>query len=64
MESREFETIESELVKVLRSSDQSTLKHLFEEIKKLPAEAINQMPEVVYARYLRLLAKAEKYDKE
>jgi len=64
MESREFDTIESELVKVLRSSDQSKLKHLFEEIKKLPAVAINQMPEVVYARYLRLLAKAEKYDKE
>jgi len=40
MKSREFETIESELQKVLRSDDQSTIKHLFEEIKGLPEEAL------------------------
>jgi len=49
---------------VLRPSDQSTINHLFEEIKKSPEATINQMPEVVYARYLRLLAKAEKYTEE
>lgn len=64
MESRTFEAIELELIKVLRSSDQSTIKQLFEEIKKIPEESINQMPEVVYARYLRLLAKAQNYSKE
>ena len=64
MESRSFETIESELTKVLRSGDQSRLEHLFEEIKQIPEKIVNQMPEVVYARYLRLLAKAEKYEEE
>lgn len=58
MEPRDFETIEAELLKVLRSTDQSAIRHLFEEIKKIPEEAVQQMPEVVYARYLRLLTKA------
>jgi hypothetical protein len=64
MEFRDFEAIESELLRVLRSNDQTRLKHLLEEVKRLPEETINQMPEVVYARYLRLLAKAEKYGTE
>ena len=64
MESRNFETIESESIRVLRSGDQSAIKNLFEEIKNIPEAAVNQMPEVVYARYLRLLAKAGKYMEE
>jgi hypothetical protein len=64
MEYRDFETIESELVKMLKSKDQSKLKGLFEEIKSLPEEAVQYMPEVVYARYLRLLAKAQNYNNE
>ncbi len=63
MTPRNFETIESELMRVLRSSDQSTLRQLFDELKQIPEEAVNQMPEVVYARYLRLLNKAENYNK-
>lgn len=61
MASRDFETIESELMKELNAHDSSILKQLFEEIKQLPDEAIDQMPEVVYARYLRLLSKAKQY---
>jgi len=63
MEYRKFESIELELLKALRSKDQTALNHLYEEIIKIQEEAVNQMPEVVYARYLRLLAKAENYIK-
>ncbi|NOT74215.1 MAG: hypothetical protein HOP08_04745 [Cyclobacteriaceae bacterium] len=50
-----------ELLKLKRSNDHAAISRLYEEIKKIPKEVVQQMPEVVYARYLRLLAKAENH---
>ncbi len=60
MNSRRFEKIEEELTDSMKAGEKEVITRLYKELKDYTPDYINQMPEVVYERYLSLLDRAKK----
>ena len=60
MTSRRFEKIEEELTHSMKANEKEVITRLYQELKDYTTNHINQMPEVVYERYLSLLDRAKK----
>lgn len=60
MTSKRFEKIEEELVVSINANEIEVITSLYQELKDYHVDDINQMPEVVYARYLSLLDRVKK----
>ena len=59
MLSRRFEKIEEEIIVAMYANEKDAITSLYQELKDHNTDEINQMPEVVYERYLSLLDRAK-----
>lgn len=59
MLSRRFEKIEEEIIVAMNANEKDAITSLYQELKDHNTDEINQMPEVVYERYLSLLDRAK-----